>query len=646
MALLPITIAIFVSVLHSTGAQYGVAQNGMVAVVTNGASAYGQMPVIELPPAEVAVIEEEPAMVDEAVVGAPVTRMFFRSNGVNYETSSAPVTNGYGAIAPATEPAVPANGGRFNRLFRANGQTYAIVNAGRNNGFARSNGATYGSSSAASNGARSNLFFRSSNGYETAAAPAAPTPAPVMNGYGTATSSNGAQSLRLFRSSAARRQRNFLRNNGFGRSGSYGASASATSANGYSTPAPAESQFLPTDLAEGVSIPQIPGVAGVDYPIYSQALVSAFNCEEKMAPGYYADIETKCQVFHLCQPYSDKTSFLCPNGTMFNEKYSVCDWWYNVKCETNGYNSYTSYTPQPATASPVQQMYQVQEEVPAVIEEVSEEPVADVAVDAAISSESNGEAVRMMRFRSNRLRSRGRSQLRFNMLRNNAGNYQQQSAAIAPEVAVTDAPAAQTNGYANGGGRSRIVLRTNRLRFRGMRNEAIGEVHYESQNGNGAVVPEAVPEEPVMTDATTVVFPETEGGDASILNSEAAVVEEAATVAEGSETGSEDASVNGSEEPVIVLLNGDAQTNGEGAVPADVANGGESSSTNGNGVAAAVNGNAYGGARFGRRLRPLFRSFVRPRQMLRSGLLRMASYDSSSVANNGNNAVFFRARRF
>lgn len=25
-------------------------------------------------------------------------------------------------------------------------------------------------------------------------------------------------------------------------------------------------------------------------------------------------------------------SFLCPNGTIFNERRGVCDWWYNVEC--------------------------------------------------------------------------------------------------------------------------------------------------------------------------------------------------------------------------------------------------------------------------------------------------------------------------
>ncbi|GAB6026346.1 hypothetical protein CHUAL_012550 [Chamberlinius hualienensis] len=539
----------------------------MVAVVTNGASsAYGQIPVIELPPAEVAVIEEDPGIVDEAIVEEPVTRMFFRSNGVSYGTSSEPATNGYGVTA----------------------------------------------------------------------------------------SSNGARRFRLLRTNAARRQRNFLRNNGFGRSGSYGASASATSANGYSTPAPAPSQFLPVDLAEGVSIPQIPGVAGVDYPIYSQALISAFNCNEKMAPGYYADTETKCQVFHLCQPYSDKTSFLCPNGTMFNEKYSVCDWWFNVKCRVNGYSSYRPYTPiyssstPPPTPAPVQQIYQVQEEVPAVIEQLDEVPVMDVAVDPAVSSGTDEEALRMLRFRSNRLRSRGRSQLRTKILRTNAVNYQQQSTATAPGAAVTDASA---SGYLNGGGRSRIVLRTNRMRFRAMRNEAHGEVHYGAQNGNGALESTPIPQDPSMTEAVPTAVPDVEGGEVTTESTDSG--EEEAAVTEEVMINGLETTTNSSEEPVIVLLNGDPQVNGEGAATTNGSNGSEPSSTNGassingNGVVSVVHEDIYGGARFGRRLRPLLRSFVRPRKARRSSFIQMTTpelagtrYDPSTSANFYNGGHF------
>ena len=27
-----------------------------------------------------------------------------------------------------------------------------------------------------------------------------------------------------------------------------------------------------------------------------------------------------------------KFSFVCPNGTLFNQQYFVCDWWFNVDC--------------------------------------------------------------------------------------------------------------------------------------------------------------------------------------------------------------------------------------------------------------------------------------------------------------------------
>ncbi|MFN9941090.1 MAG: chitin binding peritrophin-A domain-containing protein, partial [bacterium] len=51
---------------------------------------------------------------------------------------------------------------------------------------------------------------------------------------------------------------------------------------------------------------------------------------------YYADPEAKCQVFHICtadgQGGLAKYSFLCPNGTIFNQNYFICDWWFNFDC--------------------------------------------------------------------------------------------------------------------------------------------------------------------------------------------------------------------------------------------------------------------------------------------------------------------------
>lgn len=39
------------------------------------------------------------------------------------------------------------------------------------------------------------------------------------------------------------------------------------------------------------------------------------------------------QVYHFCLHDGNKFSFLCPNGTMFNQAYFVCDLWFNVDCE-------------------------------------------------------------------------------------------------------------------------------------------------------------------------------------------------------------------------------------------------------------------------------------------------------------------------
>ena len=54
--------------------------------------------------------------------------------------------------------------------------------------------------------------------------------------------------------------------------------------------------------------------------------------------GYYADPEADCQAFHICtadgQGGLSKYSFLCPNGTVFNQNYFICDWWFNFDCST------------------------------------------------------------------------------------------------------------------------------------------------------------------------------------------------------------------------------------------------------------------------------------------------------------------------
>ena len=87
---------------------------------------------------------------------------------------------------------------------------------------------------------------------------------------------------------------------------------------------------------EGSLEAAIPGVPGDDYPIYAETPETSFICDDKVSGGYYADPETECQVFHICvdqgRAGNAKYSFLCPNGTIFNQEVTVCDWWFNVDC--------------------------------------------------------------------------------------------------------------------------------------------------------------------------------------------------------------------------------------------------------------------------------------------------------------------------
>merc|ERR1719317_770769 len=80
----------------------------------------------------------------------------------------------------------------------------------------------------------------------------------------------------------------------------------------------------------------VPGNPGEDYPIYAEVPDTSFTCEGRVEGGYYADTEAECQPFHVCSADRDgglaKNSFLCPNGTLFNQENFVCEYWFNVDC--------------------------------------------------------------------------------------------------------------------------------------------------------------------------------------------------------------------------------------------------------------------------------------------------------------------------
>ncbi|XP_015585635.1 uncharacterized protein LOC107263214 [Cephus cinctus] len=81
---------------------------------------------------------------------------------------------------------------------------------------------------------------------------------------------------------------------------------------------------------------KVPGIPGVDYPIYHQVPSTSFSCAHvPYAPGMYANVETGCQAYHVCHDGREGhqgASFLCTNGTLFNQLEFTCDWWYNVNC--------------------------------------------------------------------------------------------------------------------------------------------------------------------------------------------------------------------------------------------------------------------------------------------------------------------------
>ncbi|GBN40361.1 hypothetical protein AVEN_27870-1 [Araneus ventricosus] len=77
----------------------------------------------------------------------------------------------------------------------------------------------------------------------------------------------------------------------------------------------------------------IPGIPGVDYPLYQSVPDTSFRCQDQRNPGFYGDVEAQCQVFHICQEDGRHDSFLCPVGTVFSQMNFICDWWFNFKCD-------------------------------------------------------------------------------------------------------------------------------------------------------------------------------------------------------------------------------------------------------------------------------------------------------------------------
>ncbi|XP_060523974.1 uncharacterized protein LOC132700579 [Cylas formicarius] len=57
----------------------------------------------------------------------------------------------------------------------------------------------------------------------------------------------------------------------------------------------------------------------------------SFSCEGR-SWGYYADVTTGCQVYHMCDGLGRQFSYRCPKDTLFQQRMLICDHWYMVNC--------------------------------------------------------------------------------------------------------------------------------------------------------------------------------------------------------------------------------------------------------------------------------------------------------------------------
>jgi len=73
--------------------------------------------------------------------------------------------------------------------------------------------------------------------------------------------------------------------------------------------------------------------AGGDQVLSNYPPGNSFDCSDKPF-GYYADIESDCELFHICNPVLDndgivlevaKYSFFCPNQTFFDQSTLTCN---------------------------------------------------------------------------------------------------------------------------------------------------------------------------------------------------------------------------------------------------------------------------------------------------------------------------------
>jgi len=103
--------------------------------------------------------------------------------------------------------------------------------------------------------------------------------------------------------------------------------------------------LLALSASSVLSLTSVPGIPGQDYPTldFYNLPSTTFDCQDRVNGGFYSDEEAFCQMYHMCvaEPSGSykKFSFLCPNGTVFNQEKLVCDAWFNVDCSEDTISS-------------------------------------------------------------------------------------------------------------------------------------------------------------------------------------------------------------------------------------------------------------------------------------------------------------------
>jgi len=118
--------------------------------------------------------------------------------------------------------------------------------------------------------------------------------------------------------------------------------AAPTASTAHSVAAESIQQHLVNVGPEDLTVKRSAAVDSLDSTVKRSARIDSFlaipstgfSCSAQAVPGIYADQETGCQVFHYCQGDGRMDSFFCPNLTLFNQQYFVCDWEYNVDCSS------------------------------------------------------------------------------------------------------------------------------------------------------------------------------------------------------------------------------------------------------------------------------------------------------------------------